>query len=414
MGALSPSFADALAMDAADPLRGFRGRFAAPAGLIYLDGHSLGPMPLATATRLQTAAVQEWGQGLIRSWNDQDWIGAPARVGAKIAGLIGAAVNEVIVADSTSINLFKLLVAGVRREAGRRVILVRAGDFPTDLYVAEGVAALLDGVEVKRVNEAAVLEAIDRDVAILMLTEVDYTTGLRRDMAAITRAAHAAGALVLWDLSHSVGAVEVDLTAVGADMAVGCGYKYLNGGPGAPAFLFVAERLQDELRSPLTGWMGHADPFSFSGDYAPAAGVEQFLCGTPSVLALLALEVGVDLVAEASMVAIAEKTRRLVSLFIALVDDFRGEFGVELATPRHPDRHGGHIALAHPESYAIKQALAAQGVIGDFREPDLLRCGFGALHLGFADVWQAAATLRQVLESGIWREARFRDRERVP
>ena len=255
--------AQARAADAADPLRMFRDRFTLPDGVIYLDGNSLGPLPRATQGRLDAALRREWGEGLIRSWNDADWIAAPTRIGAKIARLIGAAENEVVAADSTSVNLFKLLCAGVRARPGRRVIVTESGNFPTDLYIAQGVAGSMAGVEVRTAPRGRVADAIDGDVAVVMLTHVHYTSAARWDMAALTARAHAAGALVLWDLSHSVGAIEVDLRGCGADLAVGCGYKYLNGGPGAPAFLYVAESLQPALRSPLSGWMGHARAFDF-------------------------------------------------------------------------------------------------------------------------------------------------------
>jgi kynureninase len=286
---VSASLADVRAWDAADPLRPLRDSFEPPDGVIYLDGNSLGAAPRAVAARLQQAISEEWACGLVRSWNSADWIGAPARIGAKIAPLIGAKPSEVIACDSTSVNLFKLLAAALVRQAPRRVILAEPGDFPTDLYVAQGVAGVIDGAELRLAPPERFEAALDRDVAVVMLTHVCYRTGRRRDMARITELAHAAGALVIWDLSHSAGAMRVDLAGAGADLAVGCGYKYLNGGPGAPAYLFVAERLQGELTSPLSGWMGHAAPFEFVDDYRPADGIERFLCGTPPIHSMLAL-----------------------------------------------------------------------------------------------------------------------------
>jgi kynureninase len=335
-------------------------------------------------------------------------------VGAKIAPLIGARPGEVIVADSTSVNLFKLLVAALRHQAGRRVIVTEPGNFPTDLYVAQGVGAVMDGVSL-RVAPAGdqLLAAIDADVALVMLSHVHYKTGARHDMAAITRAAHDAGALMLWDLSHSAGAIEVDLNAAGADLAVGCGYKYLNGGPGAPAWLFVAERLQAALASPLTGWMGHAEPFAFVDDYRPATGIDRFLCGTPPMLSLLALECGIDLFADANMALVAEKGQRLASLFIELVEDRCAGHGLTLATSRDPAARGSQVAFAHPDAWPIMQAMIERGVIGDFRAPDILRCGFTPLYLSFEDVWRAADTLAEILDSGFWRETRFQVRARV-
>jgi kynureninase len=407
------AIAEVRAWDAADPLRRFRQRFDLPAGVIYLDGNSLGAAPVAVHARLASAMTEEWAEGLVRSWNGRDWIGAPARVGAKIARLIGAGANEVIVADSTSVNLFKLIVAALTHQAGRKAIVTEPANFPTDLYVAQGVQGLIDGVSLRIPPADQLLAAIDQDVALVMLTHVHYRSGAMHDVAALTRAAHDAGALILWDLSHSAGAVEVDLTGAGADLAVGCGYKYLNGGPGAPAWLFVAERLQAALASPLTGWMGHDDPFEFADDYRPAPGVARFLCGTPPVLSLLALECGVDVFGEVEMAAVAEKGQRLASLFIDLVEERCAGHGLTLVTPRDPEVRGSHVSFAHPDAWPIMQAMIERGVIGDFRAPDVLRCGFTPLYLSYEDVWRAAETLREILESGAWREARFQTRRRV-
>jgi kynureninase len=410
---LSPSLAEVRAWDAADPLRAFRDRFELPADVIYLDGNSLGPPPVAVHDRLNDVMGREWGGGLIRSWNQADWIGAPARIGAKIAPLVGAKPNEVSVADSTSVNLFKLIVAAVGAQAGRTVILTEPANFPTDLYVAQGVQSTLPGVSLRVRPAEQLLEAIGGDVALVMLSHIHYKSGRKHDMARLTAAAHDAGAMILWDLSHSAGAVEVDLNGAGADLAVGCGYKYLNGGPGAPSWLFVAERLQAQLESPLTGWMGHADPFGFGDDYRPAAGIERFLCGTPPMLSLLALECGIDVFAEADIAAVAEKGQRLASLFIDLVEDRCAGHGLELVTPRDPAGRGSHVSFAHPHAWPIMQALIDRGVIGDFRAPDVLRCGFTPLYLGFEDVRRAAEILRDILETGTWREARFETRTRV-
>ena len=396
---------EARAWDATDPLRDFRARFALPPGVIYLDGNSLGPLPVATPERLRLAIEREWGEGLIRSWDDEDWIGAPARLGGKIARLIGAAAHEVVAADSTSVNLFKLLAAALAARPGRRVILTEAGNFPTDLYVAGGVASLLPSVQVRAVESGQVEDAIGDDVAVVLLTHVHYKTAARRDMAAITSRAHAAGALVLWDLSHSVGAVGVDLHGADADLAVGCGYKYLNGGPGAPAFLFVAERWLDKLRSPLTGWMGHAEPFAFADAYRPAPGIGQFLCGTPAMLGLLALEVGVDLALEADAQAVATKAEALWGLMADQVQGRCGAHGFRLLSPRDAKQRGSHIAFAHPRGYAIMQALIARGVIGDFRDPDVMRFGVTPLYLSYQDVWRAVETLYEVMQSEAWRHA---------
>jgi len=400
-------------LDAADPLAPFRDRFALPEGLIYLDGNSLGALPRATAARVADTVTREWGKGLIGSWNTADWIGAPQRVGGKIATLLGAKAHEIVVADSTSVNLFKLLAAGLGARHGRTVILTEPGNFPTDLYVAQGVASLIPGVEVRTIARDGILEAIDAQVAIVMLTHVHYKTGAMFDMAAFTRAAQSRGALMLWDLSHSVGAVQIDLDAAGADLAIGCGYKYLNGGPGAPAFLFVAERHHAELRSPLTGWMGHAAPFEFGDDYAAGAGVNRFLCGTPPVIGMAALEVGVDLILEADKAALFAKSRALCDLFVELVETRCAGMGLSLASPRDAAARGSHVSFTHEQGYPVMQALIARGVVGDFRAPDILRFGFTPLYVGFEDVWRAVDVLRDVLATGAWDAPEFHARAAV-
>ena len=395
------SLEEARALDAADPLRGLRDAFELPEGEIYLDGNSLGALPRATVMRVAETVRGEWGRDLIRSWNKAGWIEAPARVGGKIARLVGAKPHEVLVADSTSANLYKLLVAGVKARPGRRVILSEPGNFPTDLYVAQGVAETL-GVELRLAPREAIAEALDEDVAVLLLTHVHYQSAAMFDMAAVTRAAQAKGVLVLWDLSHSAGAVTVDLNAADADLAVGCGYKYLNGGPGAPAFLFVAERHQAALRSPLSGWMGHAAPFDFGDAYAPGEGIARFLCGTPPILGLAALEEGVDLLLGADLSALYAKGQALCSAFIDCVEDRCAGLGLTLATPRDPASRGSHVSFRHAQGWPVMQALIARGVIGDFRAPDILRFGFTPLYVGFEDVWHAVEALRDILATGAW------------
>ncbi|MGC1301540.1 MAG: kynureninase [Caulobacteraceae bacterium] len=406
------SLDDVRAMDAADPLAEWRGRFLLPEGVIYLDGNSLGALPAATPGRMDDLVRRQWGQDLIRSWNVHDWIGAPRRVGDKIARLIGAEAGEVVAADSTSVNIFKLLSAALAHDSGRKVVLTEPGDFPTDLYIAQGLAARF-GAEVRTVEADRLADAIDTDVAVLMLTHVHYKSGRRRDMAALTAAAHAKGALTLWDLSHSAGAISVDLNAAGADLAVGCGYKYLNGGPGAPAFLFVARRLQAALSSPLTGWMGHAEPFAFIDDYRPASGVDRFLCGTPSILSMTALEAAVEMFLEADRAALYAKGQQLCDLFIAQVRPFADAHGLGLATPADGERRGSHVSFAHPHGYPLMQALIAHGVIGDFRTPDVVRFGFTPLYVGYEDVWRAAYRLKSLLETGEWRDPRYAVRAKV-
>ncbi len=406
--------ADFEALDRADPLAAFRARFALPDNVIYLDGNSLGPLPRAVPGRLAEVMEAEWGRGLIRSWNDADWISYPQRVGDKIARLVGAEPGTVLASDGTSINLFKLLSAALTLRPERRVILSDNGNFPTDLYIAQGLGGLLDrGHELRLVEPEAVAGALDPSVAVMMLTEVDYRSGRRHDMADLTARAHAAGALTLWDLAHSAGAFQVDLRGSRADLAVGCGYKYLNGGPGAPAFLYVAPALQEAVRPPLSGWFGHTSPFAFDLDYSPAGGVARNLCGTPSVLAMAALDCSLDLMLEADMALLEAKSRALTSLFIETVEETCGDLGFTLISPRDPSRRGSQVAFAHPQGYAIMQALIDRGVIGDFRAPDVLRFGFAPLYLRYIDLWDAARVLRQVMEEDAWRAPAYQTRSRV-
>lgn len=396
--------------DAADPLTGYRERFILPQGVIYLDGNSLGALPKATPERVQEVVEGEWGEGLIRSWNAAGWFDMATRIGARIAPLVGAAPHEVIACDSTSVNLFKLIAAALQMRPGRKVVLSEPGNFPTDLYMIAGLEA--KGLAERRlVERGKLVEALDGDVALLMLTHVHYKTGALHDMAALTRAAHAAGALVLWDLSHSTGALPVDLNGVEADFAVGCGYKYLCGGPGAPAFAFVAERHQPDLQQPLTGWFGHAAPFAFSDDYAGAPGIERMQCGTPPVLGLAALEVGVDLIAEIGVDRLYGKSQALSEFFLEslMAHDVR----LELVSPPRSAERGSQLSFRHENAYAICQALIARGVIGDFRAPDVLRLGFAPAYLSFADIAAAARHVAEVLASGEWQRPEFNQRAAV-
>lgn len=401
---------EARELDAADPLAAYRERFTLPNGVIYLDGNSLGALPKGTPVRLAEVVLEEWGKGLIRSWNDADWICLPQRIGAKIAPLVGAQPHEVIAADSTSVNLFKLVAAALQLRRGRKVILSEPGNFPTDLYMIDGLEK--QGLATRRLAERdTIADALDEEVALLLLTHVHYKTGALHDMAALTRKAHEAGALVLWDLSHSAGALPVDLDGCEADFAVGCGYKYLNGGPGAPAFAFVAERHHEALQQPLNGWMGHAAPFAFSDDYAPAPGVDRLLCGTPPILGLAALEVGVDIVAEIGVDRLYAKSQALSEFFRKCLAAFAVD--LELASPADPAQRGSQLSFRHPEAYAICQALIARGVIGDFRDPDILRLGFAPAYLRFEDMAEAARHLGEVLASGEWQAEEFRTRSAV-
>ena len=412
-------------MDATDPLRHLRARFRLPEDVIYLDGNSLGVLPEAAVGRIVQVVEREWGRDLIRSWNDHDWIGAPQRIGGKIARLAGAGEDEVIVADSTSVNLFKLLVAAARATPGRGEILTEAGNFPTDLHVARGAAELLgvrlrvadreahglQGLAAGVVDREAIADAIGGDTAVVVLTHVHYRTGARYDMAALSARARERGARVLWDLSHSIGAVPLDLARDGAELAVGCGYKYLNGGPGAPAFLYVARALQPQLASPIAGWLGHAAPFDFTDAYAPAPGIARFLAGTPPMLSLLALETGVDLMLEADPAAIADKSSRLFDLFASGVAARAP--ALLLISPADAAARGSHISFAHDDAFAIVQALIARGVIGDFRTPDVARFGLTPLYLRYEDVWNAVAILAGLIADGGWREPRFAVRGKV-
>jgi kynureninase len=389
-------------MDAADPLARFREAFSLREGLIYLDGNSLGALPRATGPRVADAIAREWGEGLITSWLGADWVNAPRRVGDKIARLLGAEPGELIVADSTSVNIFKALTAALSLRPDRSVILSEAGNFPTDLYMMQGLEAFSGGrVRAEAVAPEDVLDRLGPDVAVLLLTQVHYKSGLVRDMAEVTRRAHAAGVLAVWDLSHSAGAIPVDLNGAGADFAVGCGYKYLNGGPGAPAFLFAARR-HHRAMPVLSGWFGHARPFDFDDAYVPADGIERFLCGTPGVLGLTALECGVDLMLAADMSAIRAKSLALSELFIACMAERCANHGFELVSPAAPALRGSQVAYAHPQGYAIMQALKAAEVIGDFRAPDILRFGFTPLYLRHVDVVDAVERLADICETQRW------------
>ncbi|MFL6743616.1 MAG: kynureninase [Sphingomicrobium sp.] len=402
---------DARALDTADPLAFARERFVVPDGVVYLDGNSLGALPVATADRLREVTERQWGEDLIASWNKNGWIDWPTRIAAKLAPLVGARPSELLIADSTSVCLFKLLAAAVRARPGRRTILTQRRNFPTDLYVAQGLADML-GLTLKAVPAEEVIGAIDQDTAAVTLTHVGYRSAAFHDMAATNAAAHAAGALTVWDLSHSAGALELELDEAGCDLAVGCGYKYLNGGPGAPAFLYVAERLQAELRSPLQGWMGHAEPFAFDEAYRPAPGILSFLTGTPSILALAALDAGLDTFNGIAMRDLAAKARALSRLFVDEVEARCGNV-VRLASPRDPTQRGSHVVFAHPEGYAVMQALIARGVIGDFRAPDLMRFGFAPLYNSHAEVVRAAEILADILASREWDQPRFKERAKV-
>ena len=401
------------AMDRDDPLGFVRDRFDLPEGVIYLDGNSLGALPRATPEALDQAARKAWGKGLIRSWNTEGWIDAPLVLGGRIARLIGAETDEVAVTDSTSVNLFKLASAAMTLRPDRRVILSEAGNFPTDLYMLQGLVDQLGGrAELRVVARDEIPGAITDEVALLVLTHVHYVTGDIFDMAGLTARAHAVGALTLWDLSHSCGAMEVDLNGAGADFAIGCGYKYLNGGPGAPAYAFAAKRHHARMRQPLAGWMGHAKPFDFVDDYAPAPGISQVLCGTPSVLAMTALKSGLDTFEGVEMAAVRQKSIALSEVFRKLMEAPElAEF--KLVSPVDPHARGSHLSYAHADGYAIMAALIDRGVIGDFRAPDRLRFGFTPLYARFVDMFDAVEHLKAVMRDGAWRAPKYSVRQAV-
>ena len=422
---------DCLANDANDTLAPLRSQFELPPGVIYLDGNSLGVLPKTASARVMQVVHDEWGRDLIRSWNTAGWMDLPQRIGDKIASLVGAGPGELVVADSTSVNLYKVLstaIAFARADAPQRKRIVsERSNFPTDLYIAESLARE-HGYELVLVQADEIPAHLNEHLALLMLTHVNYRTGRMHPMAEVTRAAHAAGALVVWDLAHSAGAVPVNLKGNGpaeeaSDFAVGCGYKYLNGGPGAPAFVWAHPRHAARMdaqgwRQPLSGWLGHAAPFEFTPDYQPAKGIQRFICGTPPVLSLAALECGLDVFIAAEnhggIGALRQKSLALTTLFIELVEARCGGHGLSLVTPRDGAQRGSQVSFAHATGgYAMVQALIARGVIGDFRAPDILRFGFTPLYTRFVDVWDAVEHLAQVLQSGEWREARFNQRAAV-
>jgi kynureninase len=420
---------DCAALDARDPLRSLRALFTLPEGVNYLDGNSLGVMPSAAPARAAQVVTGEWAEGLIRSWNTAGWITLPQRVGDKIGRLVGAAPGELVAADSTSINLYKVLSAAIEMAKAdhpdRRVILSERSNFPTDLYIAQSLARQ-HGFELELAASDQIAARLDERVAVMMLTQVNYRTGAIHDMAGLTAQAHRVGALALWDLCHSAGAIPVDLNGADADFAIGCGYKYLNGGPGAPAFVWAHPRHAGRFWQPLSGWMGHASPFAFDTAYRPAEGVSRYLCGTPPVIAMSVLECGVDTLLAAEplggMAALRAKSLALSDLFLAQVEARGGPLGLQSVTPREHARRGSQVSLACPgaSGYAVMQALIERGVIGDFRagdgsqaEPDLLRFGFTPLYTRHVDVFDAVTALVAILTTGEWRGARFNQKAAV-
>jgi kynureninase len=405
---------EAEALDRADPLKSKRQLFVLPERTIYLDGNSLGPLPKHVAARLAGAVAEEWGQSLIRGWNAHGWFDLPRVLGDRIGKLIGAKPGTVLAADSTSVNLVKVLTAALHLRSDRRVILSDSGNFPSDLYVAQGVIkALGGGVELRIVAPEEIEAAIGDDLAVLMLTEVDYRTGRRHDMKRLIAKAQAKGGLAIWDLCHSAGAFPVDLTGAHTDFAVGCGYKYLNGGPGAPAFVYVRPDLQDKVVPSLSGWMGHAAPFAFDLDYRPARGIDRLRAGTPGVLSMIALDSALDVWEGVDLNILRDKSVRLADLFISEVEGRCGSYGLRLASPRDAGQRGSQVSFHCADGYAVMQALIAEGVIGDFRAPDIIRFGLTPLYIGFTDVWDAARILERVMAERLWDQPQFKKRAAV-
>lgn len=401
-------------MDEQDPLAPCRERFTLPDGVIYLDGNSLGAAPRAVLPAVSRTIEREWSEDLIRSWTAHRWIDLPLSVGTTIARLVGAVPEDVMVADSTTVNLFRLICFALAIRKERRVIVLEEDNFPADNYVAQGVAELLgDRVELRVVPGDAIEAAIDDDVALVLASHVDFRTGRMLDMAELTRAAHARGALFLWDLSHSAGALPLALLADDVDFAVGCGYKYLNGGPGAPSYVYVHKRWQEAAVPPFFGWLGHAAPFALERRWTPASGIRRLLGGTPPIVSTIALKAALSAFDDVDLRAVRAKSIALTSRFIELVDAKCARFGVGIATPRDEARRGSQVSVSFDNAYAAMQALIAEGVIGDFREPNLMRFGFAPLYVRYADVWDAVACLERVLSTGAWNRPEFLRRKEV-
>lgn len=402
------TFADIQALDAADPLAHVRERFELPSDTLYFAGNSLGALPKTIPQRMQKLVREEWGQDLVRGWLQHDWFQLPQTVGDKLAALIGAEAGEVIVCDSTSVNLYKLAVAALNLRPGRNKIITTSDNFPTGLYILQGLVATLDrNIEVNILEPDEFLDAVDEDTALVTLTQVDYRTGYLHDMASVTRRAHANGALALWDLSHSCGAIPLDLGACSVDMAIGCGYKYLNAGPGAPAFLYVRKDLQTQIRQPLTGWMGHADPFAMSLQYEPAPDLRRLLCGTHLVPGLVCLDEALDIFAGIDMQQVAQKSAKMGECFIRLMEQHSNQHGFVLASPTQSERRGSQICFRHEHAYPIVQALIERNVICDFRAPDIVRFGLATLYLRYVDIWEAVNAIAVVMAERTWQQDRF-------
>ncbi len=398
-------------LDSEDSLAQYRSNFSLPEGIIYLNGNSLGAMPGKALDIAKRTITDEWAKDLIKCWNTADWFHLPQRLGNLLAGIIGADDDEVVVTDSTGINLFKVMAAALSLRPERNVIVMEGSNFPTDNYMTQGLIKLLgDRHTIRFAEKDEIMEAIDEDVAVVSLTNVHYKTGHMLDMQAITEKTHAMGAISIWDLCHSAGAMQVDLNGCNADFAVGCTYKYLNGGPGSPAFIFAAKRHHDNALQPLTGWHGHASPFAFERDYRPATGINQMLSGTQSVVSLAMVEAGLDITANASMEAIREKSKKMGDLFVELVESRCGEFGFSLISPRDPNQRGSQVSFDHENGYPIMRALIDRQVLGDFRAPECLRFGFAPLYLRYVDIWDSVEILKYIMQNEIWKKPEFNEK----
>ncbi len=406
---------DCAKLDAQDEISTLRAAFALPEDVIYLDGNSLGALPRGAVATLGRAVEQEWGQGLIRSWGEADWFSLPERLGDRLGRLIGATPGQVVVCDGTSVNIYKALRAAMEMRPGRKVLVSELGSFPTDLYMLEGAMRGADGYSARLLGRDGedIADLLDEQVAAVLLSNVDYRSGRLMDMERITRLAHEAGALVIWDLCHSAGVIPMELDTMGADFAVGCSYKYLNGGPGAPAYIYVAKRHQDSARQPLSGWWGHAVPFKFESSYRPVSGIRRFLVGTQSILGLKGVEAAMDLFDGVDIHAIRRKSQALCDTFIQLVEQHPDCAPLRLASPRDAERRGSQVSFDYAQGYAVVRAMIEQGVIGDFREPGIMRFGLAPYYLRFTDLFDAVEAMADCMRRQVWTDAKYITRETV-
>lgn len=409
------NFQDVLELDRNDPLAHKRQEFSLPDRVIYLDGNSLGAMPLTARARSREVMDQQWGRDLVGSWNSHGWIDLPQKTGEKIAALLGAAPGQVICCDSTSVNLFKLLCCALEMRSDRRIVLSQTDNFPADLYMVQGLGQLgQEGLcELEVLDDSAIESRLDESIAVLMLTHVNFRSGKLHNMRRLTELAHEQGALVIWDLAHSAGALPLALDEWGVDFAVGCGYKYLNGGPGAPAFIYAASGHQQSISQPLSGWMGHESPFSFSGDYKPAPGIQRFLCGTPPVLSMSVLDAALSVFEGVDLLDLRTKSIALGELFLQLVEDNEDLEQLKLVSPTESDERGNQLAYSHPLAFSICQALIERGVVADFRAPNIMRLGFAPLYLRYQDIWHAVHILAEIIASESYREDRYSHHQKV-